>query len=209
MVMKGPRVLNWRRAAANGSAVASRRPRKGNQIQKRAHDPQRHGSLHSENQKYHRRTCGHNGSDDKVSQHKSADHIAKITDKLGDIDSGFEHVEEANGHLIFCDQHEKHQEGKYPAHNQDTGYRSDASNQKTRPVGRRFSNRDFGDMLRACHQRGYGLSVFLKTLEFTDEGSQGLLNSVSVAGKLVCKSRCPVIKDIGQGSREKHETQYN
>ena len=29
MTMKGPRVLNWRRAAAKGTAAASRRPRKG------------------------------------------------------------------------------------------------------------------------------------------------------------------------------------
>src|SRR5687767_5292506 len=127
MVTKGPRVLNCRGAAANGTAVASRTPRKGIKF-RNAHDPQRDGSFHSENQKYHRRTRGHNGSDDKVSQHKSADHTAKTTDELGNIDSAFEHIDEANIHLVFCDQHEKYQEGKYTSHDQDTGYRSDASN---------------------------------------------------------------------------------
>ena len=178
---------------------------KGNQIQKRAHDPQRYGSLHSENHKYHRRTCGHGGSDDKVPQHKPADHIAKIPDKLGDIDFGFEHVHETNGHPVFCDQHEKHQEGKDPAHNQDTGYRSDASNQIARPVRWRFFNRDFGDMLRT-YQRSHELSVFLKALEFADKGSHGPLNSVSVAGKLVVKSGCPIIKDNVPARSMKHNT---
>ena len=80
-----------------------------------------------------------------------ADHIAKTTDELGNVDSAFEHIDEANIHLVFCDQHEKHQEGKYTSHDQDTGYRSDASNQKTRPVRRGSSNRNFVHALRALH----------------------------------------------------------
>ncbi len=98
---EGTRGVELQESRCQRNCGSQQKAKKWNQIQKRAHDPERHGSRHSERHKNHRGTCGHNGSDDKVPEHKSSDHVTEIADERGNIDFAFEHVVEPNTHLFF------------------------------------------------------------------------------------------------------------